>query len=38
MKDRILRAYGIPLLRFATNGSDELQRIGQALDEYGLGR
>lgn len=34
MKDRILNLYGIPLLRFATNGSKEIDKIMQALDEY----
>ena len=34
VKDRIFSAYGIPLLRFATNGSDEVRQIRQALDEY----
>lgn len=34
MKDRILALYGIPLLRFPTNGSKEIEQIKQALDEY----
>lgn len=34
MKDHILELYGISLLRFATNGSGEMAKIGQALDEY----
>lgn len=34
MKDHILELYGIPLLRFATNGSGEMAKIRQALDEY----
>jgi len=34
MKDRILELYGIPLLRFATNGSGEMLKVSQALDEY----
>lgn len=38
MKDHILALYGIPLLRFATNGSGEMDRVGQALDEYEKGR
>jgi len=38
IKDRILQLYGIPLLRFATNGSDEIHRIGKALDEYEAGK
>lgn len=34
MKDRILHLYGIPALRFATNGSDEMTQVGHALDAY----
>lgn len=34
MKNHILELYGIPLLRFATNGSGEMAQIEQALDEY----
>ncbi|WP_425802364.1 AAA domain-containing protein [Desulfitobacterium sp. Sab5] len=34
MKDHILELYRIPLLRFATNGSGEMAKIRQALDEY----
>ena len=34
MKDHILDLYGIPWLRFVTNGSEEMKKIGQALDEY----
>ncbi|MDF2857764.1 MAG: hypothetical protein K0Q87_3615 [Neobacillus sp.] len=34
MKDHILNLYGIPLLRFATNGSEEIAQIERALDEY----
>ncbi|NLK68519.1 MAG: DUF2726 domain-containing protein, partial [Clostridiaceae bacterium] len=34
MKDRILALYGIPLLRFPTNGSREIEQIKQALDKY----
>lgn len=34
MKDHILNLYGIPLLRFTTNGSEEMKQIEQALDEY----
>ena len=38
MKDRILSLYNIPLLRFATNGSNEIAQVEQALDGYGLSR
>jgi very-short-patch-repair endonuclease len=34
MKDHILERYEIPLLRFSTNGSDEIKKIVHALDEY----
>ena len=34
MKDHILNLYGIPLLRFATNGSDEIAQVENALDGY----
>ncbi|WP_196599316.1 DUF2726 domain-containing protein [Pectinatus frisingensis] len=34
MKDHILSLYNIPLLRFATNGSSEIEKIEQTLDEY----
>ncbi|MEG1244751.1 MAG: DUF2726 domain-containing protein, partial [Oscillospiraceae bacterium] len=34
MKDHILKLYNIPLLRFATNGSSEINTIVQALDAY----
>ena len=34
MKDHILDLYGIPRLRFVTNESEEMAKIGQALDEY----
>lgn len=34
MKDHILRLYGIPVLRFPTNGSGEIEKIAQALDAY----
>lgn len=34
MKNHVLELYGIPLLRFATNGSGEMAQIEQALDEY----
>lgn len=34
MKDRILKLYGIPLLRFPTNGSEEQKQIKQFLIEY----
>ncbi|MEG0654914.1 MAG: AAA domain-containing protein [Hydrogenoanaerobacterium sp.] len=34
MKDHILKLYNIPLLRFATNGSSEINIIAQALDAY----
>lgn len=35
MKDNILKLYSIPLLRFATNGSGEIEKIAAALDSYG---
>jgi superfamily I DNA and/or RNA helicase len=38
MKDHILELYGIPLIRLSTNGSSEIKRICQALDEYEKGR
>ncbi len=34
IKDHILKLYGIPLLRFATNGSGEIEQIAAALDSY----
>ena len=34
MKDHILDLYGIPMLRFATNGSNEMAQVGKALEEY----
>ncbi|MCL2634082.1 MAG: AAA domain-containing protein [Oscillospiraceae bacterium] len=34
MKDRILERYGIPLLRFPTNGSGEREKIEQFLIDY----
>lgn len=34
MKDHILQLYKIPALRFATNGSGEIEAIAQALDAY----
>ncbi len=34
MKNHVLELYGIPLLRFATNGSGEMAQIELALDEY----
>ena len=34
MKDRILELYGIPLLRFPTNGSEERAKIERFLAEY----
>lgn len=34
MKDHILNLYGIPLLRFSTNGSQEMKQVTRALDEY----
>ena len=34
MKNHILELYKIPLMRFPTNGSDEIAKISQALDEY----
>lgn len=37
MKDHILELYGISLLRFATNGSGEMEKIRKALEEYGNG-
>lgn len=36
-KDRILKLYGIPFLRFSTTGSGEADIIGQALDSYARG-
>ncbi len=38
IKNHILEIYGLPLLRFATNGSGEAQRLSQKLDEilYGI--
>jgi hypothetical protein len=38
MKDHILKLYGIPMLRFATNGCGEIQKIAQALDGYAQSR
>lgn len=38
MKDRILSLYGIPLLRFATNGSNEIAQVERALDGYEISR
>jgi superfamily I DNA and/or RNA helicase len=38
MKDHILELYGIRLLRFATNGSGEMEKIRQVLDEYETNR
>ena len=32
-KDHILEAYGLPLIRFATNGSEEQVRLAQELDK-----
>ncbi|MPM72285.1 hypothetical protein SDC9_119258 [bioreactor metagenome] len=34
MKDHILQLYNIPLLRFATNGSGEIEELNRFLDEY----
>jgi len=34
LKNRILKLYGIPLLRFPTNGSEEYVKIEQFLSEY----
>ncbi len=34
MKDHILNLYGIPLLRLATNGSEEIAQVERALDGY----
>ncbi|RPF41983.1 superfamily I DNA and/or RNA helicase [Hydrogenoanaerobacterium saccharovorans] len=34
MKDRILKLYGIPLLRFPTNGSGEIEQVAHFLNEY----
>jgi len=34
LKNRILKSYGVPLLRFPTNGSEECIKIEQFLDEY----
>lgn len=34
MKDRILESYHIPLIRFPTNGSGEIEQIAQFLDRY----
>lgn len=34
IKDRILERYHIPFYRFATNGSEELKKLGQFLDNY----
>ena len=34
LKDHILELYGIPLLRFPTNGSDECAKIERFLTEY----
>ena len=34
MKDRILELYHIPLLRFPTNGSGEIEQIARFLDSY----
>ena len=33
LKNHILELYGIPLLRFKTNGSGERERIEEKLDE-----
>lgn len=33
MKDKILEKYGLPLLRFATNGSDEKNKLTKKLNE-----
>lgn len=34
LKDHILKLYNIPMLRFPTNGSGEIEKIAQALDAY----
>lgn len=34
MKDHILNLYGIPMLRFATNGSNEIAQVERTLDGY----
>ena len=34
IKDNIFKTYGIPLLRFPTNGSEECAKIEQFLMEY----
>ena len=34
MKDRILKLYDIPVLRFPTNGSDEIAQVERALAQY----
>ena len=34
LKNRILHVYGIPFLRFATNGSDEIAQVKQELSKY----
>ena len=33
LKDHILEEYGLPLLRFSTNGSEEKQKLSAKLDE-----
>lgn len=33
MKNRIMKLYGIPILRFKTNGSEEKKKIVETLDE-----
>ena len=33
LKDDILAQYGVPLVRFATNGSDEARILSGTLDE-----
>jgi hypothetical protein len=38
IKNRILELYGIPLLRFPTNGSEECMKIEQFLSTYAIGR
>ena len=38
MKNRILHAYSIPFLRFATNGSGEIAQVKQALSAYEMRR
>ncbi|MCL2592596.1 MAG: AAA domain-containing protein [Defluviitaleaceae bacterium] len=38
LKDSILKLYGIPLLRFPTNGSNECIKIDQFLSEYSSNR